>query len=101
LKKLYQKFNILFSLFLLITSIYDNGTISFSYQNNILKILDDGIGIKNPERVFERNYTEHTLGSGIGLDIVKRLCDMMNGYGYAKRNLPCIEYGFSFYSRYA
>ena len=55
----------------------NNGTIKFSYSEKRLEILDDGIGIKNPERVFERNYTEHAHGSGIGLDIVKRLCDMM------------------------
>jgi two-component system OmpR family sensor kinase len=55
-----------------------NGTIKFSYKDKNLEILDDGIGIKNPERVFERNYTENNRGNGIGLDIVKRLCDMMD-----------------------
>ena len=53
------------------------GTITFRYKNKKLEIIDDGIGIKNTERIFERNYTEHNRGSGIGLDIVKRLCDMM------------------------
>lgn len=56
----------------------ENGKITFIYKNKVLEIVDDGIGIKNPERVFERNYTEHNHSSGIGLDIVKRLCDMMN-----------------------
>lgn len=56
---------------------HDEGTITLSYKDKRLEILDDGIGIKNPERVFERNYTEDNHGSGIGLDIVKRLCDMM------------------------
>lgn len=56
----------------------DNGRISFAFSGKKLEILDDGIGIKNPERVFERNYTENNHGSGIGLDIVKRLCDMMH-----------------------
>jgi len=55
----------------------DKGTITLSYQRGRLQILDDGIGIKNPERIFERNYTEHLQSSGIGLDIVKRLCDVM------------------------
>jgi len=55
----------------------DNGTITFTYANKCLELLDEGIGIKHPERVFERNYTEHLHTSGIGLDIVKRLCDMM------------------------
>ena len=55
----------------------DGGIITLSYKKNRLQILDEGIGIKNPERIFERNYTEHLQSSGIGLDIVKRLCDMM------------------------
>ncbi len=55
----------------------EKGTILFSYKNRELKIVDDGIGIKHPERVFERNYTEHSHSSGIGLDIVKRLCEIM------------------------
>ncbi len=56
----------------------DEGTITLSFKNKTLEIRDEGIGIKHPERVFERNYTEHSCGSGIGLDIVKRLCDMMH-----------------------
>jgi two-component system OmpR family sensor kinase len=55
-----------------------NSKICFSFEKNKLEIKDEGIGIKHPERVFERNYTENSSGSGIGLDIVKRLCDMMN-----------------------
>jgi len=56
---------------------HSDGNIKFSYKDKVLEIVDDGIGIKNPQRIFERNYTEHNHGSGIGLDIVKRLCDMM------------------------
>jgi len=56
----------------------DKGTIHFSFKNNRLEIKDEGIGIKDSERVFERNYTENSHGSGIGLDIVKRLCEMMD-----------------------
>jgi signal transduction histidine kinase len=40
-----------------------------------LTIEDTGVGIKNPERVFERFYTEDAHGTGIGLHIVKKLCD--------------------------
>jgi len=57
---------------------YEKGSICLSYHDNQIEISDEGIGIKNPERVFERNYTEHNHSSGIGLDIVKRLCDMMH-----------------------
>lgn len=46
--------------------------------SDILFIEDNGLGIKNPVNVFDRNYTEHELGHGIGLDIVKRLCEAMN-----------------------
>jgi len=55
----------------------ENGRVTLSYFRKTLTISDEGIGIKHPERAFERNYTEHLHGSGIGLDIVKRLCDMM------------------------
>jgi len=49
------------------------------YMNkDILYIKDNGLGIKNPSSVFQRNYKEHESGHGIGLDISKRLCDAMN-----------------------
>ncbi len=54
-----------------------HGSVFLRFANRTLTIADEGIGIKHPERVFERNYTEHRYGSGIGLDIVKRLCDAM------------------------
>ncbi len=40
-------------------------------------IEDSGIGIKRPEMVFERFYREHERGVGIGLHIVKKLCEEM------------------------
>jgi len=40
-----------------------------------LTIEDTGIGIRNPEKIFERFYKEHERGMGIGLHIVKKLCD--------------------------
>ena len=42
-----------------------------------LFIEDNGVGIKNPDDVFERSYKEHSSGHGIGLDITQRLCDAM------------------------
>ena len=42
-----------------------------------LRIVDSGRGIKDPSRVFERFYKEHERGMGIGLHIVKKLCDEM------------------------
>ncbi len=46
-------------------------------SNKRVVIEDSGIGIKNPEKVFERFYREHERGVGIGLHIVKKLCDEM------------------------
>ena len=44
-------------------------------ENGRLTIADTGVGIKHPEKVFERFYKEHERGLGIGLHIVKKLCD--------------------------
>ncbi|MEA1920937.1 MAG: HAMP domain-containing sensor histidine kinase [Campylobacterota bacterium] len=43
-----------------------------------LQISDTGHGIKNPKKIFRRFYTEHKEGMGIGLHIVKKLCDEMH-----------------------
>ncbi|MEA2100711.1 MAG: HAMP domain-containing sensor histidine kinase [Campylobacterota bacterium] len=55
----------------------ENGFIKIYTRNNILYIQDSGVGIKNPNEIFERSYKEHSSGYGIGLDITKRLCDAM------------------------
>jgi two-component system OmpR family sensor kinase len=54
-----------------------SGYIKIYRRDRVLFIEDSGIGIQNPENIFERSYKEHTSGHGIGLDIVKRLCDAM------------------------
>lgn len=54
-----------------------NGSVTLSYENNKLIIKDTGKGIKNPKKVFERFYKEQERGIGIGLHIVKKLCDEM------------------------
>lgn len=54
-----------------------SGYVKVYAQNRALYIEDSGIGIQNPESIFERSYKEHTSGHGIGLDIAKRLCDAM------------------------
>jgi len=43
-----------------------------------LSISDTGYGIRNPQKIFRRFYTEHAQGMGIGLYIVKKLCDEMD-----------------------
>ncbi len=44
-------------------------------EESILEISDSGVGIKNTDRVFERFYKEQERGTGVGLHIVKKLCD--------------------------
>lgn len=52
--------------------------ISYDTNNECLNIKDSGIGIKNPKRIFERFYKEGERGIGIGLHIVKKLCDELS-----------------------
>jgi len=55
-----------------------NGFIKIYSLNKVLYIQDNGIGIKNPNAIFNRSYAEQNSGTGIGLDITKRLCEAMN-----------------------
>lgn len=56
---------------------YSSSTIRIYTDQNSLYIEDDGKGIKEPQKIFERSYSgEHS--SGIGLDIVKRLASAMD-----------------------
>ena len=50
-----------------------NPTIEISFESNKLSIKDNGKGIKFPQKVFERSYTENDNGHGIGMHIVHRL----------------------------
>jgi signal transduction histidine kinase len=56
----------------------DNGYVLISYRDKILTISDNGVGIKEPKRIFDRYYKESSSGIGIGLHIVKKLCDELN-----------------------
>ncbi len=56
----------------------EGGYVKIYARDKALYIEDSGIGIKNPENIFQRSYKEHKSGNGIGLDIVKRLCDAMD-----------------------
>lgn len=51
------------------------GNVNIVLQESILTIHDTGKGIKNPSKVFDRYYKEQDRGIGIGLHIVKKLCD--------------------------
>ncbi len=49
--------------------------VSFESAGSILQIIDTGKGIKEPTRIFERFYKEQDRGIGIGLHIVRKLCE--------------------------
>lgn len=59
-------------------------------------VIDSGPGLsaEDAAKLFERGYrgshAEHTQGGGIGLSIVRRLCDL---YGWQVRVVPGIERG--------
>ncbi len=52
-----------------------NGDVDIVLQGSSLTIHDTGKGIKDPSKVFDRYYKEQDRGIGIGLHIVKKLCD--------------------------
>jgi signal transduction histidine kinase len=54
------------------------GRVMVSFEKKHLIIEDSGIGIKNPSKVFNRFYKETSRGMGIGLHVVKKLCDDLN-----------------------
>ena len=55
----------------------DGGSVEVVLKNCIIQIKDSGIGIKNVNSVFKRYYTENERGVGIGMHIVKKLCDAL------------------------
>jgi two-component system OmpR family sensor kinase len=52
-----------------------NGFVNISFQDNKIIIEDTGIGIKHPEKVFQRFYKESDRGMGIGLNIVSKIAE--------------------------
>jgi len=55
-----------------------DGEVKISLKDKFLVIQDSGIGIKNTKEIFKRHYKENQRGLGIGLHIVKKLCDELN-----------------------
>ncbi|MEA1880634.1 MAG: HAMP domain-containing sensor histidine kinase [Campylobacterota bacterium] len=53
----------------------ENGNVDITLKNNILFVQDTGKSIKNLKKIFDRYYKEQDRGIGIGLHIVKKLCD--------------------------
>lgn len=54
-----------------------HGDVDVRMESSKLIVSDTGIGIKSPKKVFDRFYTERERGIGIGLHIVKKLCDAL------------------------
>lgn len=54
------------------------GEVHIRIYKNMLIIEDTGIGIKNTKKIFQRYYKEGTNGLGLGMNIVKRLCEILN-----------------------
>ncbi|MCH9741566.1 MAG: HAMP domain-containing histidine kinase [Epsilonproteobacteria bacterium] len=52
-----------------------NGRVEIQIKKQSLFISDTGKGIKHADKIFDRFYKEHERGLGIGLHIVKKLCD--------------------------
>jgi signal transduction histidine kinase len=55
-----------------------SGSVSISVMNNSLTISDTGVGIPEEKisKVFQRHFKgSDSTGSGIGLSLVKRICD--------------------------
>ena len=55
----------------------EKGDVEVRLKNCTITIKDSGIGIENVNNIFKRYYTEHERGIGIGMHIVKKLCDAL------------------------
>ncbi len=55
-----------------------DGLVQIIMKENKVIIQDTGIGIKNIEKVFQRYYKENERGLGIGMNIVKNLCEALS-----------------------
>jgi signal transduction histidine kinase len=55
-----------------------NGTVNIFLDRYTLVIKDSGVGMINPSKIFERFYKEQERGIGIGMHIVKKLCDELS-----------------------
>jgi len=72
------------------------GEVVVRLRDNAVDVIDSGPGLsaEDAARLFERGYrgthAEHSQGGGIGLSIVRRLCDL---YGWSVRVVPGEQQG--------
>ncbi|MCW8928760.1 MAG: HAMP domain-containing histidine kinase [Gammaproteobacteria bacterium] len=54
----------------------EHGQVSICLNEQGVSVMDTGIGMseKQIQRIFDRYYSESTTGEGIGLSLVKRIC---------------------------
>ncbi len=59
-------------------------TVTVSWQQEglrlVVKVIDDGEGIQNPDNLFTPYYTIKPLGSGIGLVFCQQVIEAHGGY---------------------
>jgi len=55
-----------------------DGKVTVHILNDTISIQDTGKGIKDIHKVFQRYYKEQDRGIGLGLHIVKKLCNELN-----------------------
>ena len=55
-----------------------DGKVTVQILNDTISIQDTGKGIKDVNKVFQRYYKEQDRGIGLGLHIVKKLCNELN-----------------------
>jgi len=83
-----------------VDAINENGKIKIQIQNKeneiILMIQDNGCGIPKDikDKIFEPQFSTKTSGKGLGLSIVKTLCDKLNIHIYFESE---INQGTTFY----
>ena len=66
---------------------HSQGSVWIDISSTTVAIRDNGKGIKNTAKIFDRFYKEHDRGLGIGLHIVKKLCDAMEISIYVKSTI--------------